>query len=124
MPSHQINPQAVFKRSSVYGLLAHAFSEPSAEFLDFIAKGDFLSHMKNATENLSYSDEMQTIELETIQVLAKDGNHELIAFEYEGLTSPQKNFFYECNYYAPSNAMEELADIAGFYRAFGVVPLQ
>jgi TorA maturation chaperone TorD len=117
-----MNPDVSFLRSKVYELLSHAFAEPSDEFLNFIATGEFLVHMKNATENLSYSEEIQFNELENIKEMAKDGNHELIVSEYEGLTSPQKNFFYECNYYAPSNAMEEMADIAGFYKAFGVVP--
>jgi TorA maturation chaperone TorD len=76
--------------------------------------------VKGATENLSHTEGIQFEELENLTEAATSGNHELIISEYEGLTSPQKNFFYECNYHAPSNAMEEMADIAGFYKAFHV----
>jgi hypothetical protein len=92
----QIIPEIAFQRSSVYELLAHAFSEPSVEFLNFIARGEFLKHVKGATENLSHTEGVQFEELESLTEIATSDNH------------------------APSNAMEEMADIAGFYKAFHV----
>jgi TorA maturation chaperone TorD len=122
MRRYRMNPKVAFQRSRVYELLAHAFSEPSIELLDFIAKGEFHEYMKVSTGGLRHIKNANFTELENITKIAKDTDIELILSEYERLTSPQKNYFYECNYYAPSNAMEEMADIAGFYKAFGVVP--
>jgi TorA maturation chaperone TorD len=39
---------------------------------------------------------------------------------YERLASPEMNMLYECNYHPPLTSSVEMADIAGFYRAFGV----
>jgi nitrate reductase assembly molybdenum cofactor insertion protein NarJ len=117
-----MNPKVAFQRSRVYEVLAHAFSEPSDNFLDFIVTGEFLEFIRCSTRALQHTKNTKFTELEKITKIAKETDIELILSEYERLTSPQKNYFYECNYYAPSNAMEEMADIAGFYKAFGVAP--
>jgi nitrate reductase assembly molybdenum cofactor insertion protein NarJ len=117
-----MKPETAFQRSRVYELLAHVFSEPSDKFLDFVAKGEFLEHVKSAIRNLLHRKNIHFKEFKNLTEISKSTDIELILSEYEKLTSPQKNYFYECNYYAPSNAMEEMADIAGFYKAFGVAP--
>lgn len=115
-----MNPEVAFQRSTIYELLSHVFVEPADEFLRFVARREFLEHVKYATQNLLHTRSVGLKELEKATELAKYVGVDLIISEFDKLTSPQKNYFYEGNYHAPANAMEEMTDIAGFYRAFGV----
>jgi nitrate reductase assembly molybdenum cofactor insertion protein NarJ len=117
-----MHPDTTFHRSRIYEILSYAFAEPSHDFLCFISSGEFLEYIKKTTKILKHLERSELKVLEHAHQLSQRTDLTLINSEYNSLTSPEKNYFYECNYYAPANAMEELADIAGFYRAFGVAP--
>jgi hypothetical protein len=114
------NPEIPFQRSRIYELLSFVFEEPADEFLRFLSTREFLVYVKDRMKNLLHAKDIGYKELDKITELVKCSDSDLIISEYEGLASPHRNYFYECNYHAPANAMEEMADIAGFYRAFGV----
>lgn len=113
-------PETAFQRSRIYELLSHAFGEPSDEFIEFVKEGGLLSHIK---ESLSVYPCGAEIGTEPLAVAAKEimtaGFDELTA-EYEKIISPKMNFLYECNYHPPLTSSVEMADVAGFYRAFGL----
>jgi hypothetical protein len=111
------NPEAAFQRSRVYELLSHALAEPSEEFIEFIKKGFFLESISPVLKIYSYM-VVNHIQ-EAIEDVKKAGIDE-VRLWYEKLANPKVNFFYECKYHQPFSAMEEMADIAGFYRAFNV----
>jgi hypothetical protein len=113
-------PQTAFQRSRVYELLSYAFGEPSDEFIEFAREGGLLA---SAAECLSEHPVGAAVDIrplteaaEEIRTAGVDG----LAVEYEKLTSPKMNFLYECNYHAPLTSSVEMADVAGFYRAFGL----
>lgn len=107
-----------FRRSIVYELLAHAFSEPSGDFLDFFMEEETLLLIKDA---LSIHPNGSDIDMNPLkEALSEAGRYgfaELVS-SYERLASHEHNCFYECNYYPPLISSEEMADVAGFYRAF------
>lgn len=109
-----------FQRSRVYELLSYAFAEPTKDFLDFVQTGEFLREINAA---LSAHPCMDKENIRLLESLTKDSarhrTDELVS-AYERLTSPELNLLYECNYHLPLNAAEEMADVAGFYRAFGL----
>ncbi len=114
------DPGTAFQRSKVYELLSHAFGEPSEEFLAFVKEGEFLKHIADC---LSAHPRRAEVDIRLVETAAAEaGGMEIERFssEYERLTSPERNFLCECRYHQPFSSMEEMADIAGFYRAFGV----
>lgn len=112
--------ETAFRRSKVYELLSHAFGEPSGEFLAFVRDGEFLSHIGDCLSGYPRKADVDIGLLERAAGEARGMEIERLASEYERLTTPERNFLYECRYHHPFSAMEEMADIAGFYRAFGV----
>ena len=40
--------EGAFQRSRIYELLSHVFGEPSAEFVEFIAGGEFKDHVRKS----------------------------------------------------------------------------
>jgi hypothetical protein len=116
----EMRPDTAFHRSKIYEILSHAFAEPAHDFLCFIASGELLEYIKKTSKILKRLKYSELDVLEQAYQLTQLTDRTLINSEYNRLTSPEKNYLHECNYYAPANAMEEMADIAGFYRAFGV----
>lgn len=111
--------EVAFGRSTVYELLSHCYGEPGIEFLDFIKDGEFFEHMINA---LRFHPELKKGILQTLHTLIDETMRMEIndlSEEYSFIVSPEKNLLYEGNYHHPFNSYEEMADIAGFYRAFG-----
>lgn len=114
------NAVKAFRRSRVYELMAHAFGEPSVEFLGFVKDGEFLDHMKEALRMHPSGLQMGIRSLELITEEAGDIDILELRSVYGKMTSPEMNFLYECNYHPSLNASEEMGDVAGFYRAFGM----
>jgi hypothetical protein len=106
-----------FYRSRVYELLAHAFGQPAEEFFTFLKDSEFINNFQEAL-NMTYSVPVQEIEEAVKEVSSV--SFETLNTWYEALVNPTINLFYECKYHHPFSAMEEMADIAGFYNAFGV----
>ena len=106
-----------FHRSRVYELLAHAFGQPAEEFFTFLQDREFINNFQEAL-NLTWQVTVKDIE-EAIKDVSSV-NFQTLNTWYNGLVNPTINRFYECKYHHPFSAMEEMADIAGFYKAFGV----
>jgi hypothetical protein len=113
-------PETAFQRSRVYELLSHAFGEPSEEFLEFVTEGGFLSHMNESLSVHPCGGEIDIQPLAEAAEAMKTADFDELDVEYEKLTSPKMNFLYECNYHPPLTSSVEMADVAGFYRAFGL----
>lgn len=111
--------ERAFNRGTVYELLSHCFGEPVEEFLQFLTDGEFLKHMSRALRTHAYYKEGIIVALHALIEKAKDAGIDGISREYGQIVSPERNLLYEGNYHHPFNSFEEMADIAGFYRAFG-----
>ncbi|RMD58143.1 MAG: hypothetical protein D6828_02995, partial [Nitrospirae bacterium] len=88
--------------------------------VEFVKEGEFLDSIKNA---LKHHPKHMSIDIKPAKEATndlKDADLDTLHSWYEKLVSPKFNFLYECKYHQPFSAMEEMADIAGFYRAFGV----
>jgi nitrate reductase assembly molybdenum cofactor insertion protein NarJ len=111
--------EIAFSRSTVYELLSHCYGEPAKEFLDFLRNGEFFEHMINALRihPRLRNGILQTLQDITDEVMKIDIDD--LLRNYGLIVSPVRNLLYEGNYHHPFNSYEEMADIAGFYRAFG-----
>lgn len=114
------NAEKAFRRSKVYELMAFALGEPSEEFLSFVRSGEFLKHIRESLRMHPCGDQMESRSLITITEKAKDIDIDELRSEYAKMITPEMNFLYECNYHPHLNGSEEMADVAGFYRAFGM----
>lgn len=106
-----------FERSKVYKLFSYCFSEPNEELAEFITNEEFIRTICESFYCLGYKFSTEKIEI----LLSLD--YEAIREEYiRFLILKSKYPIYE-NEYHRSNASifstEEMADIAGFYRAMG-----
>ncbi|MGD2079888.1 MAG: molecular chaperone TorD family protein [Nitrospirota bacterium] len=113
-------PTVPFQRSRVYELLAHALGEPSGAFLKFAKGGGLLSSIEEALRHHPQGGGVQLQPLAEAIDDAKGATVEELSSWYSALVSPSRSLVYECKYHPPLNAMEEMADVAGFYRAFGL----
>ena len=114
------NGDAAFQRSKAYKLFSCLFSFPDGPFFEFMEKGEFLSEMKIALERMgnsapsllstlaSSTEESSRFGMNTLQ------EEYLRLFEDPG----QGSLLHEALY--ADFPQEKMADIAGFYRAFGV----
>ncbi len=108
-----------FSRSTVYELLSYCYGEPETGFLDFMKDGGFFENMING---LRFHPQLRKGILEDLHTMIDEAiriDMEALVRNYNIIVSPEKNLLYEGNYHHPFNAYEEMADIAGFYRAFG-----
>lgn len=112
--------EMAFRRSTIYELLSHAFAEPSADFILFLSGGEFLHHIEQVLNLHPLGTEMDMRPFSMLTEAANTHGIEGLNPLYNKLTSPEMNFLYEGNFHPPLNAAEEMADIAGFYRAFGL----
>lgn len=117
--------QAAFQRSIVYELLSHVFADPSATFAEFAANGELRTHLMSALALLesqagAMGEHDTMLYIDEAAGWLKEEGVEALYRAYTGITSPEVNFLYECNYQERFSAFEEMADIAGFYRAFGM----
>ncbi|NIO03931.1 MAG: hypothetical protein GTN74_04765 [Proteobacteria bacterium] len=113
-------PMIAFLRSRVYELLAYGFAEPSPPFLEFVSGGDFLKTIMDALAWYPIRGETDFRPLHEAAGDVVGVDLETVRSWYEELVSPRQNLLYECNYHPSFSTFEEMADIAGFYRAFGV----
>jgi hypothetical protein len=112
--------ETAFQRSRVYELLAHAFAEPSLEFLEFLKDGAFPDHIEDCLRLHPGSGGADRQSLTMLLREAKALGLDELRSAYERLTAPEMNVLYECNYHPPLTSSVEMADVAGFYRAFGL----
>ena len=113
-------PDTAFQRGRVYDLLSHAFGEPSDEFLEFVREGGLLGHI---AESLSLHPCGAEIDVQPLRQAAQEvrsATFDELTLQYEKLASPMLKVLYECNYHPPLTSSVEMADVAGFYRAFGL----
>jgi hypothetical protein len=111
--------EVALKRSIVYELLAHAFGEPEREFFEFLKDGEFSLHIIDALTFYPCLKEGVIPLIREIDLEMRDLKIEDLRENYELIASREKNLLYEGNYHPLFNVFEEMADIAGFYRAFG-----
>jgi TorA maturation chaperone TorD len=119
------SPELAFERSKIYKLFSYLFSYPGEELFGFIKDGELFREMDKALQGIRektpHLNSAQTI-LDSLflatQRLASSGI-ESLRDEYAKLfeSSRQKSLLYEAHYL--DFPQEEMADIAGFYRAFG-----
>ncbi len=111
---------SAFKRSLVYEVLSYAFIEPSTEFFEFVKSGELFAIIRDA---LISHPEVREVDMSPIidaVVEARNIDMERVGNLYQGLISPRHSFLHECRYHNPFSAYNEMADIAGFYTAFGL----
>jgi TorA maturation chaperone TorD len=118
--SEDTSPTVPFQRSRVYELLSHALGEPTGELLEFIKGGGFLSFIQEALEEHPLRKQVDVRVLRQAASECSDADEETVSSWYERLVSPRHHLLYECRYHAPLGTFEEMSDIAGFYRAFGL----
>lgn len=111
--------EIAFNRGTVYELLSHCYGEPAEEFLHFLSDGEFFKTITNA---LRFHPHFREGIIKTLHILideVRSIEFDDLSKEYLKIVSPEKNLLYEGNYHHPFNSYEEMADISGFYRAFG-----
>ncbi|MCI4625890.1 MAG: molecular chaperone TorD family protein [Candidatus Magnetoovum sp. WYHC-5] len=108
----------LFQRSLVYELLSHAFARPTLNFMDFVESGEFCTHMVTSLKALPYCGNVDPHNIEVLANRVKALRFDGVLSEYEEITSYKINYLYECNYQNRFSALTEMADIAGFYKAF------
>lgn len=112
--------ETAFQRSRVYALLSHAFGEPAEEFIAFVRDGSFRDQAGELVPGRLHPDGTGEDLLASLTAGAGGLTADAIGMAYERLTSPKMNYLYECNYHPPLTSAVEMADVAGFYRAFGL----
>ncbi len=109
-----------FRRAVVYELFSHAFGEPEEEFFEFIKDGSFSDHMVNVLTYHPCLKEGLILDFRRLREEINGMDIDDIEALYSLIASREKNLLYEGNYHHAFNVFEEMADIAGFYRAFGL----
>ena len=109
--------QAALARAQAYGLLARAFGRPNAEFESEVAEGGFGGALTEALAALGHP--------ELAAAVAGAGGEGPLAAEFARLFNPSVHANcppYGTEYTAAHVFMraQQLADVAGFYRAFGL----
>ena len=107
-----------FTRSQVYGLLARIFSS-SDQVLDNTLLRDLGRVTSETSDYVELDDDLACIK-EAIRAIAptvREMNQEYTRLFSKGEAPP-----YECSYVPSSRVTHELADISGFFLAFGVQP--
>lgn len=112
--------ESAFKRSLVYEVLSYAFTEPSTEFFNFIKNGEFFENLRSYMVAHPEGKRVDMSLLVNATVDARRFDIEMIGSLYQRLVSQKHSFLHECRYHNQFNAYNEMADIAGFYRAFGL----
>lgn len=119
MHGMQESNDTTFQRSKVYKLFSYMFFYPEKELFDFIKNGEFLSETKNAMHTISFSGQAVIDILAEFTKQCSLLNADRLQEEYIRLfeSHTEQNPLYEANYV--DFPQEEMADIAGFYNAFG-----
>ena len=109
--------QTALARAQAYGLLARAFGRPNAEFESEVAEGGFGGALTEALAALGHP--------ELAAAVAGAGGEGPLAAEFARLFNPSVHANcppYGTEYTAAHVFMraQQLADVAGFYRAFGL----
>jgi TorA maturation chaperone TorD len=110
-----------FHRSRVYRLLSYCFLYPTEELSGFLRNGDFAKEIGKALDVYPLKAELS--EPNDIKGLTDVGIDEITDEHIRLLTLKSKCPPYEAEYYRSAASVfssEEMADIAGFYRAFGM----
>jgi len=117
--------ELALERSKIYRLFSHLFSYPEGELFGFIKDGDLLREMGRAVQRLrentpdqnSGQGILDSLSLVTRWIVCSV--LESLQDEYSRLfeSHREKSLLYEAQYL--DFPLEEMADIAGFYRAFG-----
>lgn len=120
-PDKELNrAELSFRRAIVYELFSHAFGEPEKEIFEFIKEGGFSEYMGNALCYHPCLKEGLILDLRWLKEETNEMDIDDMEVLYSHIASREKNLLYEGNYHHAFNAFEEMADIAGFYRAFGL----
>jgi nitrate reductase assembly molybdenum cofactor insertion protein NarJ len=112
-----------FQRSKLYKIFSYLFSFPERGLFKFIKSGDLLNEVKKAFRIIPFIKEGQKgsildhlgLAMEKFNSLTLKDLQEGYAEIFE--TPGQRSILYEANYL--DFPQEEMADIAGFYKAFG-----
>jgi TorA maturation chaperone TorD len=111
--------EVAFQRGRIYELLSYLFWSPSREYIEFIQEGGLEDTFR---ESLAVYPLREKIDTSFLQKAVADlGRMPLEALQacYETLETPRLKILYECRYHQPFCSHQEMADVAGFYRAFG-----
>lgn len=115
-----------FQRSKVYRLLSFSFFYPDEELAGFFRSGEFGREMEKALSEVSpvymLKDDPAPFS-DLYRKLAATGLEEMVDEHVRFLTFKSESPPYENEYHRSKGAVystEEMADIAGFYRAIGM----
>ncbi len=115
-----------FQRSKVYRLLSFSFFYPNEELAGFFGSGEFGREMEKALSEVSLGHLLKddpTPFSDLYRKLAATGLEEMIEEHVRFLTFKSGSPPYENEYHRSKGTVystEEMADIAGFYRAIGM----
>lgn len=115
-----MNEELHFKRGVVYSLMSYVFGEPDAEFYDFATNGELMDIVEKTLSGMNNHMPLNTQEIRRSVAEACVIGFDGLTALYGELTSPKMNYLYECNYHSRFSTFDEMADVAGFYKAFGV----
>ncbi len=117
--------EAAFQRSKGYSLLSYSFFYPDDELLDFIKGSEFINEISSAFEGHPVNTEWRAALSHFKNDVAAIDNDIAVDEYMRLLTMKSKCPPYENEYYRGRGgsicSTEEMADIAGFYRAFGMI---
>ncbi|MEW6739596.1 MAG: TorD/DmsD family molecular chaperone [Nitrospirota bacterium] len=116
------NANVAFQRSKTYRLLSYCFFYPDEEFGGFLRSGEFVNEIKEAIERYPLKTEIEASlkdlkEAETFDV-DKMADEHIRFLTLKSGCPPYENEYYRSRLSVYTT--EEMADIAGFYKAFGM----
>jgi TorA maturation chaperone TorD len=119
--------ERAFQRSKIYRLLSYCFFHPDEDLGEFLRTGEFLTELENGVKGvlraISSHEKERRIPISELKALPLL-DHETMMDEYvRFLTLRSTCPPYEGEYDRSEGSVfstEEMADIAGFYRAFGM----
>ena len=116
--------EKAFQRSKLYRLFSYCFFYPEKDLLRFLKSGECLRELELSLLAYPLQAEIAVMEGLLMELKKLAGEADLILDEHiRFLTLKSTCSPYESDYYRTALAVfssEEMADVAGFYRAFGM----